>query len=69
MTLCDICQIIEISADKSKLRCYDCQQALLKYLDKSENFEAFKERQAERMRIIARNPKELSMAQKREAES
>jgi len=66
--LCSVCEVVNISSDKTKIRCVQCNEDLIKCLSETNmNLEQFTKRQRERIEIFKRHSlKEIAVMQLKE---
>lgn len=69
--LCTVCQVVNISSEKTKIRCVQCNDDLNECLKTTNmNLEQFTKRQLERIEIFEKHqPQEIKRMQKKEDES
>lgn len=65
--LCAVCKVVNISSEKTKIRCVQCNEDLSECLKTTNmNLEQFTKRQLERIEILKLLPTEIERMQKRE---
>ena len=64
---CAVCQVVNISSEKTKIRCVQCNEDLNECLKTTNmNLEQFTKRELERIEILKLLPKEIERMQKKE---